>query len=77
MNKENIYDVGEPCGTSALQLELEKIIEDLDTQITGQGFADYDAGFDNGIKYAKKKCERLLEVVTGVYPESQLENIQE
>jgi len=73
---------------NAIQLELEKIIEELVVSINLNDDLlvredndveerEYYYGKVEAYTDAKKKCERLLEVVTGVYPESQLENIQE
>lgn len=61
---------------NSVQLELEKIIEYLEGK---QNECEDHGEVYEGLAYkdAKEKCERLLEAVTGVYPESRLEDIQE
>lgn len=58
-----------------VQLELEKIIEYFEEQINNS--FNIVSGRNKSYEDAKEKCERLMDTVTGVYPESQLEDIQE
>lgn len=70
----------------SVQLELEKIIKHLGEIIkfceqrlisadTREEYV-YFRGVLKAYKHDKEKCEGLLEVVTSVYPESRLEDIQ-
>lgn len=64
--------------SNIVQLELEKIIEEFNKQIEGLtriektwGIDCYNSGIKAGLQSAKEKCERLMEVIVGNYPEQE------